>query len=180
MQDEPGKTSVSPVRRWRCRRAYGRLGAPLLRYLCALTGDRAVAEDVLHDTFLKMLTAESPGPPEEMRRWLFRVARNLAIDRMRRTGRQRGIEGVDFSGDATDPSAEAQANEEAARVRAALAGLPEAQREVLVLRHAGDLKFREIAEITGAPIGTVLGRARNALRRLAAQLDSEVGTEAGS
>lgn len=135
-----------------------------------LTGDRAEAEDVAQETFLKLIdkarTWDAAGLAG-LRTWLHRVARNLAIDRMRRTRAM----GLDDLAPAQIPSighaGERPQFDRAHHVRRALDSLPDRQREALVLTHYQGFSQIEAAELMDASIEAVeslLSRARRALK----------------
>ncbi len=149
--------------------------------LLRLTGSHEVAEDLVQETFLRLVRRireyEDRGRFEA---WLFRIAANLARDHVRR-GRRRGVpvslDGVSGDGVA-DPPAELadrrhgapdealDRGEQGRTLERALGRLSEADREILLLRHYSELSFREIAELLGVPLGTALARAHRALQRL--------------
>ena len=142
-------------------------------FLLSLLRHRADAEDAAQETFIRIVRG-LPGYEHrgEFRAWVFRIARNqaaLTANRRRRVeGRECGVEPealAAFSATAENASGLEQA-ERAAEIRRAVAALPAVEREVVELRLDEDLKFREIAERTGAPLNTVLGRMHNAIRRL--------------
>jgi len=134
--------------------------------------DRAAAEDVAQESFLRLADAAVlERPDREVDAWLTRVALNRAINTLR--GRRRLADREDRAGRSDppaaddDPAAEVVAGEDIDRVRGALATLPDRQRAVLVLRHGG-YHYAEIAEAVGvAPgsVGTLLARAERAFRR---------------
>lgn len=106
---------------------------------------------------------------------MYRVARNRAIDAMRARGSGPGTAARDDAGSAvTDEAAdpgpspvqEAVARERAAVVRRALEMLPPKERDVLLLRYFGDLKFSEIARIRRRPLGTVLWQVTRSLEKI--------------
>jgi RNA polymerase sigma-70 factor, ECF subfamily len=102
--------------------------------------------------------------------WLFRIAMNRIRDEVRRRGRQApGADAADLAVlvDRRGPDARAG---ELAGLRAALDRLPDADREVIDLRHHGGLSFRQIADLVGEPIGTLLARHHRALRKLRAMM----------
>ncbi len=149
---------------------------PVFSFLVRLTGDRARAEDLCQEVFLKVVKAS--GGWEERARfqaWVYAIARNLAVDEARRAALRRS-EPLDA------PAAAARASDDpgpdrgaaAALVRpkleAALAALPPEQREVFLLREYAGLRFAEIAEVTQAPENTVKSRMRYALEALRARL----------
>lgn len=149
-----------------------------------LTGSRDAAEDLLQETFLRVVRVigeyEHVGKFEA---WLFRIAANLARDRARKRQR-RGEGGVhDDANGATsarpapavaDEPAEALERREAGeRLAAGLQRLPDADREIILLRHYSELSFREIADLLHVPLGTALARAHRALQRLRRELSAE-------
>jgi len=157
---------------------------PVFTFLVRLVGERARAEDLLQETFLRVVRA-APGWEERARfsTWLYGIARNLAIDESRRAAFRRA-EPLDRSAPGEDPPIARVASDdpppdraaEAAllrpRLEAALASLPAEQREVFLLREQAGLAFREIAQATGAPENTVKSRMRYALEGLRAALES--------
>lgn len=134
-------------------------GPGILRYLSRLAPDHSTAEDLLHDTFAKAMTAaRRPASGDECRRWLYRIASNAAIDRLRRARRfpwlplDRGG-ALEITGISDQPEV----------VRAALRSIPPDQAAVLVLRVQEGFSRSEIAELHGiseAAVKTRLLRAR--------------------
>ena len=151
-----------------------------------LVRSRTDAEDIVQEAYLRAFRAFDGFHGEDIRPWLLAIVRNSAyrwLNNRRRSGSVISLEEAfaDGAGDdmdqlATDePSAEARLIGAAERdyVLRALAELPPALREVLVLREIEDLSYRDIAEVTGAPIGTVmsrLSRGRGELRKVLARL----------
>jgi RNA polymerase sigma-70 factor (ECF subfamily) len=154
---------------------------PVHSFLCRLTGDRARAEDLLQETFLRVVKGVAGWEPRAaVKAWLYAIARNLAADEARRRA-FRATEPLDAPGPGGTPRPEPVAGDPppdeaagAARLRplleAALAALPEEQREVVLLREHAGLSFPEIAEATGANENTVKSRLRYALAALRARL----------
>jgi len=153
-------------------------------FLARRVGDRTRAEDLLQETWMKAIGA-APRWDERagFRTWIFAIARNLALDDARRRafrGTPRPLDGPERPGERShaewlatdDPSPDRLAD--AARLRprleAALAALPEEQREVFLLREYAGVPFAEIAAITGAPEPTVKSRMRYALESLRRRL----------
>ena len=142
--------------------------------LIRLIGRRDVAEDLTQETLLRAFRGLKTYHPEgKFRAWIFRIATNAARDWVRRQGREtvlslenrREIPLPDRGAAATPDSGLAR-RERTARLEAALARLPQPDREVILLRFYGELAFKEIAEATGEPLGTVLARAHRALKKL--------------
>ena len=138
--------------------------------------DQDVAEDLLQDVFVKVVhTLHSDKYNEEgkFQPWVMRIAHNLAIDYFRKAKRQPTILLEDGSNllnsmrFAEQSSEELRIKEETLDlVRKLIDELPEAQKEVVILRHYMDLSFQEIAEQTGVSINTALGRMRYALNHI--------------
>ena len=139
---------------------------PLDRFLARHTGGRDV-EDLHQETWLRVVrAADRFDANRRFSTWLFQIALNLCRDWLRR----RPPEAADTrDGDAVATGAGSSAATEAALdVRRLLARLPEAQREVVLLRHYLDLGEDEVAEILGCPRGTVKSRLHHAMARLVA------------
>jgi RNA polymerase sigma-70 factor (ECF subfamily) len=145
--------------------------------------DEAVAEDLLQDTFIKAIHTMKGGRYNEEGKfssWICRIAHNLAIDCFRREKRK-PLLSLDTTSHAFNSLALAEEGAEAAitreethaRLRELIQDLPAAQKEVLIMRHYGDMSFQEIADATGVSINTALGRMRYALinlrKKMAAQ-----------
>lgn len=138
--------------------------------------DHALAEDVVQEVFLRLWRRPHSFDPSRGRllSWLMSITRNRAIDERRRLSRRfrreepatdepSEIRGHDRR---DDPQLATDLAEERTLVRAALARLPEAQRQVIELAYFGGLTQTEIAERTGAPLGTVKTRVRLAMAKL--------------
>jgi RNA polymerase sigma-70 factor (ECF subfamily) len=138
--------------------------------------DQDVAEDLLQDVFVKVLhTVNSDKYNEEgkFQPWVMRIAHNMAIDHFRKAKRyptillEDGSNLLNSLSFAEDSSEEQRIKEETlAWVRNLIDELPEAQREVVIMRHYLDMSFQEIAEQTGVSINTALGRMRYALNHI--------------
>jgi RNA polymerase sigma-70 factor (ECF subfamily) len=138
--------------------------------------DQDVAEDLLQDVFVKVLhTFNSDKYNEEgkFQPWVMRIAHNMAIDHFRKAKRyptillEDGSNLLNSLSFAEDSSEEQLIKEETlAWLRNLIDELPEAQREVVIMRHYLDMSFQEIAEQTGVSINTALGRMRYALNHI--------------
>ena len=138
--------------------------------------DQDVAEDLLQDVFVKVVqTIHSDKYSEEgkFQPWLMRIAHNLAIDHFRKAKRYPTILMEDGSNVfnslqfAESSVEDHRVKEETLEmVKRLIDELPEAQKEVLVMRHYLDMSFQEIADQTGVSINTALGRMRYALIHL--------------
>jgi RNA polymerase sigma-70 factor, ECF subfamily len=141
----------------------------LARYAYARIGNRTDAEDIASEVFLRAL--ESLGSYHErglpMEAWLFRIAHNLVVDRLRRTSRfVRVEEPQEESIGQPDPAHTAEARIMMRDVRAAMNKLTPQQRDVITLRFFGGLDSREVAEIMHKSSGSVREMQRAALERL--------------
>jgi|WetSurMetagenome_2_1015567.scaffolds.fasta_scaffold176879_2 RNA polymerase sigma-70 factor, ECF subfamily len=138
-------------------------------YIYSRISDKSEAEDLASEVFLKALesikTYREEGVP--IQAWLFRITRNLIIDRYRRTAKYRTvpIEGMEIRSD-SDPAATAAANIEIERVKTAMQHLTEQQREVVRLRFFGGLTSQEVAGILGKSHGAVREMQSAALDKL--------------
>lgn len=152
--------------------------------LYRLTGQRDDAEDLLQETFLRVV--RSIGRYQHVGRfeaWLFRIAANLARDHARRRSHadDHNVAGgsdaeLGLARAATadgDPARRLADREAAQRLSEAIRRLPYADREIILLRHSAGLSFREIAGLLGVPLGTALARAHRALRKLRNELGAE-------
>ncbi len=167
---------VTVAKRARCLWAYRSMGRAVYGYLRGMTRDAHAAEDLLQETFLTLLRDGAPHGRGVLRPWLFKVAHNLAVDEMRKSVRSGSPLPDNMREPGAGPAQAAQRSEAVEQVREAIRTLPAAQREVLLLRFASGLKFREIADVTETPLGTVLARTRCALAKLHDELST--GTEA--
>ncbi len=138
--------------------------------------DSYIAEDLFQETFIKIIKNLKKGKYNEEGKflpWAIRIARNMAIDYFRKMKRMPTITGSDGEDVfrkiklAVDNREEQMIRTEKENiVRDVISRLSEEQRQVLILRHYGDLSFKEIAEMTGVSINTALGRMRYALNNM--------------
>ena len=144
--------------------------------LVRLVGHRETAEDLTQETLLRAFRGLRTYRPEgKFRAWLFRIATNAARDWLRRQPREPAL-GLEMERNArprgkgenhSPPESSLVRNERAVAVEDALARLSEPDRQVLLLRFYAELAFKEVAKVTGEPLGTVLARAHRALKKLA-------------
>jgi RNA polymerase sigma-70 factor (ECF subfamily) len=138
----------------------------LARYLVFLTGRRDSAEDWAQEAWLRVLArGRQYDSRQKFEVWLFSIARNLAIDDLRRR-RSTSLEAAGQPLDPASPFLAAARNQEAARIAAALGELEPIYREVLLLRFHEDLSLQEIGNLVGSPVQTVASRIRRGLERL--------------
>lgn len=151
----------------------------LYGYFYRLTGSRHAAEDLLGELFVRLVrTIGEYRHDGRFDAWLFRIATNLARDRLRRARVAREVQaeaGTDECEGLLDRKADARETgplellstaEQIDRLQRAMASLPQPEREVILLRHFSEMSFKEIAELMGTPLGTALARAHRGLARL--------------
>ena len=152
-------------------RLYDLLAAAVVGLACRITGDRQIAEDVAQEAFLRVWRQAHRYQPERgnPRAWVFRIARNLAIDRIRseETRRHTAREARQEPRSAPAvPEEEASRAEQAKRLRSALDELPWEQRRMIEIAYFEGLSHSEIAVRESLPLGTVKTRIRDGVLRL--------------
>lgn len=153
---------------------------PIYSYIYRRVGDVELARDLTADVFRRFLQAirNKTGPNENIRAWLYRVAHNLIVDHHRRQQYRQHLpleENIIHAGD--DPVQTAELNLQTEKMRAALLCLTPDQQQVVALKFLEGMSNKEIAEITGKPVGAVKSlqhRALASLQRQLVQADEEV------
>lgn len=167
------------------RRAFGELVTRYMRraYYVALglVGSHDDALDLSQEAFARAYRARASLDPERpFYAWLYQIVRRLCFNFLRdRKARQRRLEaaGPWLADEAAarlaagDPGREAERSELRRRLETAIDQLVEREREVLILKEFEGLRYREIAELLGIPIGTVMSRLYSARRNLAEKLE---------
>jgi RNA polymerase sigma factor (sigma-70 family) len=159
-----------------------RFGKRLLGFIRQRVGNEADAEDILQDVWYQLTTTVDTGPIEQMSGWLFAVARNKITDRYRKKRPESlelllqsgGDDGPDLAGILLDNSS----NPETANLRGlfwkalqeALEELPDEQRAVFVWHELAGFSFKEIADLTGENVNTLISRKRYAVIHLREKL----------
>jgi RNA polymerase sigma-70 factor (ECF subfamily) len=139
------------------------------------------ADDVYQETWVRAIRALGTFDDRKPLSWLFRIARNLVVDRSRRSRRWVPLESE--SGEDRWPSGKPSPAEQAAgtdlgvRIRQAVDELPRDQREVFLMRTEGDLSFKEIARLQQVSINTALARMQYALDKLRTKLKDTLAEE---
>jgi RNA polymerase sigma factor (sigma-70 family) len=160
-----------------------RFGKRLLGFIRQRVNSEADAEDVLQDVWYQLTAAVDTEPIEQVGHWLFTVARNKITDRYRKkkpesledlltTEDEEGLPGL------SDILLDNSNNPESAYLKSlfwktldeALLELPEEQRAVFVWHELGDMSFKEIAELTGENVNTLISRKRYAVLHLRGRL----------
>ncbi len=141
----------------------------LRRYARALTRNAEAADDLVQDTLVRALRSEHLFHGGEIRSWLFTILTNLNRNRLRSLARRPAWISLE------DDNATDQAGPEAGGrdIERALALLVEDQRTTLLLVVLEGLSYREVAEVQGVPIGTVMSRLSRARAQIKAYLDGE-------
>ena len=153
----------------------GRYHRPLLGYLYRLTnGNRLLAEDLVQETFIRVLRQDSYQANRPFKPWIYSIATHLAYDTFRsRSSRQQALttdsEAVaDWADPAPGPEELFQAANEREIVKAALAELKQEYRAAILLRFYEGLSLQEIAVALQIPLGTVKSRLSVGVQRLSA------------
>jgi len=141
----------------------------LYNFLARCTGDRHLAEDLFQDTFLRVVEKrEGFDADRGFRAWLFSIAANLARDACRRRKvRAQGDPEARWLAEPMRPDAAAQRREELEIVEATLEKLPQDARKMVLLHFHEGLRYRDVADIVGVPVGTVKSRIHWAVAKLA-------------
>lgn len=157
----------------------------LYAYALRATRNPELAQDLVQETFLRIVQRlGSYDDQGKFEAWLFRILVNLVRDHGRSLSR-RPLQTTmhdkhgEGTGDLTDelpspvssPHEPVELHEDLGRLKSAMQRLPDGDREILMLRHFGDVPFKDIARIFGCPIGTVLARAHRALGKLRGMME---------
>ena len=153
----------------------------VFNFILRFIGDRERANDLLQETFLRVVKQRATYTPSaRFTTWVFRIARNLSIDELRRRTHRRHTsldhpthqrDGAKtplerIPGDSASGFNHTDAQEIRERVQAAIDELSDEQREVFVMRHLQQMPFKAIAEVVGEKENTVKSRMRYALENL--------------
>jgi RNA polymerase sigma factor (sigma-70 family) len=146
-------------------------------YILLTIKNQQLAEDLFQETFIKVVQSLRGGKYKDNGRflsWVIRISHNLIIDHFRKEKQMNAVSNDDTELDLFNSRKFSDRNIEEmivnsqirAELRSLINELPEDQREVVLLRHYGELSFKEIADQTGVSINTALGRMRYALINL--------------
>ncbi|MBS1519822.1 MAG: sigma-70 family RNA polymerase sigma factor [Bacteroidetes bacterium] len=160
-----------------------RYQAKIYTSIYLLVKDEYLAEDIFQDAFIKVINTLRAGKYNEEGKflpWVTRIAHNLVIDHFRREKRAPMINnGDDFDifevlGNYDESTEDRLVREQTHKdLKALIHLLPPEQKEVLIMRHFGDMSFKEIADVTDVSINTALGRMRYALNNLRKMMTSK-------
>jgi RNA polymerase sigma-70 factor, ECF subfamily len=155
---------------------YGRYVRSVFGLALRRLGDRGHAEDAVQEAFTAVWRSASTYRPERGAAggWVYTVARNAIVDRLRRNGLALDAELPELASPERGPAQRAEDSDVAWRVHRALEGLQPREREVIELAYWSGLSQSEVAEYLHLPLGTVKTRTRSALARLASVLEGEL------
>jgi RNA polymerase sigma-70 factor (ECF subfamily) len=159
------------------QRIYEKYLNHLLTLAMALLNDAGTAEDVVHDVFVSFAgSAKDFKLGGNLKSYLTTCVMNRARDLIRanRRGPRHLDEAEPIASDSNGSDQAIMCSEEAQRLQHAIAQLPEEQRQVVILRLKGELRFRQIARLQGVSINTIQGRYRYGLDKLRSILNGEV------
>ncbi len=153
------------------RELYDRHGKTIYNFILRMAGRAELAEDLLQDCFTRVWCSAHTYDLKGMRflAWLYAIARNVTRSEMskkRYRTETQDVASLSLSHPDGNPEEKAEAREREQAVASALAALPTELREIVVFKNYQQLKFREIALITGAPEGTLKARYHRAVLRL--------------
>ena len=141
-------------------------------FALSITKNPHDAEDVLQDTFLSVYeNALSYRPEGKPMAWIFRIARNFALSKMREKAKEPMSE--EFILENTEAVSQLESVEEKETVKALLSFLNDDERQIVMLHAAAGFKNREIAQVLGLKLSTVLSKYRRALKKLELILKEE-------
>lgn len=144
---------------------YQEFHTPVFTIILRMTQNKPLAEDILQEFFVK-LYCEPPQSPSNPRAYIFQMARNLAIDEMRKQPKALSMD------DCEEPTQSPWSyHNTRLDIESAMGQLTLEEREIVTLHINGNLKFREIAAITNIPLGTVLWRYQKTIKRLGILLE---------
>lgn len=161
-------------------RLFSEHAQPLYGFLAYRVGDPTIAEDLLGDTFERVVKSRGRFNARKgsERTWIYTIALNCLRDHLRRTHAEgRALERSWAGEDHLQEHALEQVGDHDALMRA-LGHLDPGEREVLALRYGSDLRLQDIAKVTALPASTVQGRLYAGLRKLREVLDADRATSA--
>ena len=141
----------------------------LRRYARALTRDGDVADDLVQDTLVRALRAEHLFHGGDVRSWLYTILTNLNRNRLRSLSRRPSLMPIDDNDAVELAGPEAGGRD----IERALATLVDEQRAALLLVVLEGLTYREVAQVQGVPIGTVMSRLARARAQVKSYLDGQ-------
>jgi RNA polymerase sigma-70 factor (ECF subfamily) len=155
---------------------YGRYVRPVFGLALRRLGDRGHAEDAVQEAFAAIWRSASTYRPERGAAggWLYTVARNAIVDRLRRNGPSVDAELPELASSEPGPAQQAEDSDVSWRVHRAMEELQPREREVIELAYWSGMSQSEVAEYLHLPLGTVKTRTRSGLAHLATALEGEL------
>lgn len=157
----------------------------LFSWLMGMTGNRADAEDLFQEVWIRVIRHAARFNDVSFKAWLWKIARNLLIDFRRKRKPDISLDAVEDEDDkpmmdqlaakGAGPALSVELDDMMKRVMQAVASLPDVQRDVFLMRVQADLSFNEIAETLKIPLNTALGRMHDAMTKLKKLLAEETG-----
>ncbi len=155
---------------------------PLLSYIVSFTGNRFEAEDIFQDVFVRILKgARNFAGASKSSTWIYTITRNLCINFLAKKKESTPFSNeeqmVEFSAQSLkdageNPDREIELREAGMAIKKVVQSLPPGLKEAVLLRYFNGLSYKEIAEVTGEPIGTVGYRIHEALKAMKVELES--------
>ncbi len=152
----------------------------LYNFFLQQTKNPQSSEDLVQDVFYKMLKYRyTYRPDSQFKTWMFTIAHNTKIDYYRKNKNRRNEAELTDSMVSHQPSPEEISIDKDKKIHlmSALAALSEDKREVLILSRFQNMKYEEIAEVTGCKVGTIKARVHWALKELAVLYQKRTGSE---
>jgi RNA polymerase sigma-70 factor (ECF subfamily) len=149
---------------------YNHYKGPMYRFFLRQCGDRALSEELYQELWMRVIRQrESYEHKARFNTWLYRIAHNLLLDHFRKNAPaledDEALETV-AADDDSDPALQYLALEQHARFLQRLQALPDAQRQVFLLKEEAGLSLEEIAQVTGTSFESVKSRLRYAIKKL--------------
>lgn len=155
---------------------YARHRKPLYRYILRQCGNDAEANDLYQGCWEKIIRARRQyRPAAPFTAWMYRIARNHVIDHFRRSRPAGELQEERLSSNDPEPAERLEGEQRSERLRQAIAGLPDEQKDALLLRMDAGLDVQTIADVSGCNRETAKSRLRYAMRKLRAALEETDG-----
>ncbi|MBQ4613243.1 MAG: RNA polymerase sigma factor [Clostridia bacterium] len=152
------------------RSLYDRVHGNVFGFALSIVKNPHDAEDVLQETFLKIYAnAAAYRPQGKPLAWVFRIARNIALDKQRRGDRVLPLDERRTAAQYTVEDAD-----DRLLIKTLLTKLTDEERQILILHAVSGIKHREIAAVLGLPVGTVLSKYHRAVKRLKIAIEEEM------
>ncbi len=144
---------------------YQRYARDVYRFAMALSGNRAIAEDLMSETFLRAMASARPLQTQTVKAYLFTITRNLFLEQRKRASRQTSFD-EDSHGEQLSVEQDLTQQQHTQQLLQALQQLPEHERVVLLLRAYDDMTYEEIAQLLTISVAAAKVRVHRARFRL--------------